>query len=102
MYFNLQDPNLLSFCLYSNVVNKRGIFLIYIFWPVESKSRFTFRGPKPETIDNTEKLKFQDQRRFLVLADENGYQIWILQVKEHLNSISSIRKIPAIPKIQSR
>ena len=49
-----------------------------------------------------ENIKFPNYRGFPVPADENEYWIWILQVKEPLISISSIRKIPAIPKIQGR
>ena len=45
---------------------------------------------------------FPDYRELSVPADRNEYRIWILQVKKKkLKSISSIRKLPAIPKTYS-
>ena len=65
---------------------------IYVFWPVKSKSDVHFRQSEAETLDNPERnFKFPE-----------SYRIQILQVKEPLNSVSSIWKIPATEKIQVR
>ena len=56
-----------------------------------SNLKSIFLRPEPETLDNPENLQFPNYREFPVPVDKNGYRIYIVQVKELLYCISSVR-----------
>ena len=65
-----------------NFPNWPGINKGFFVLP-KQKLKSIFFSPKPENLDNPEKLFFPDYRSFPVPAGKNGLQIWNLHPKKH-------------------